>query len=325
MLNLFDNAAPVVLAPMSGVTDIPFRRLVRRFGVDLTVTEMVASKAVVRAQRKTLRMAEGHEGESPLTVQIAGRDPNVIADAARIARDRGADMVDINMGCPVKKVVKDEAGAALMRDEILAGRIMERAVRAVDAPVTVKMRMGWDQENRNAPALARIAQESGVAAVTIHGRTRNQFYHGEADWSFIGEVKRAVSIPVIGNGDVVDIDSAIAMLKTSGADGVMIGRGTYGRPWLPAQVRHYLRTGERLPDPSLEERLAIILEHYDAMMEYYGVRSAVRIARKHLGWYSKGLKDSTHFRNRVNREQDPDAVRDALKAFFDPLIEARAA
>ncbi len=316
---------PVILAPMAGVTDRPFRRLVRRFGVDLVVSEMIASKAMVMARDKTLKMAACLTDEHPMAVQIVGNEPEVMADAARFNVDRGAALIDINMGCPAKKIVKGEAGAALMRDERLAGRIMEAVVEAVDVPVTVKMRSGWDDASRNAPKLACIAEESGVAAVTVHGRTRAQFYGGRADWSFIGDVKDAVGIPVIGNGDVASVDDAKAMIETSGADGVMIGRATFGRPWLPGRVRHFLRTGKHLPEPDISEQLSIILGHYDDILTHYGIYGGIRIARKHIGWYSKGLPGSASFRSEVMTLIDADTVRRRIEAFYEPLIQREAA
>ena len=259
-------ANPVLLAPMSGVSDRPFRRLVRRLGAGLVFSEMIASRAVIQANRQTLRMAEAAADEAPLAVQLAGCEPAVMAEAARLNADRGAAVIDINMGCPVKKVVNGDAGSALMKDERLAGEILEAVVQAVEVPVTLKMRTGWDESSRNAPGLARIAESAGVRMVTVHGRTRSQFYAGRADWEFIGEVKRAVGIPVVANGDVRSFDDAAAILEASGADGVMIGRGAYGRPWFPGQVAHFLATGERRPDPPLHEQLAILLHHLDAMV-----------------------------------------------------------
>jgi len=315
----------VILAPMSGVTDMPFRRLVKRFGVGLVVSEMIASKAMIRAARKTLRMATNCADEEPMAVQLAGCEPEVMAEAARLNRDRGARIIDINMGCPVKKVVRGDAGSALMRDEALAGRILSAVVDAVDLPVTLKMRTGWDETSRNAPQLARIAEDCGVKAVTVHGRTRNQFFNGRADWAFIAEVKGAVSIPVIGNGDVASGEDAREMLNRSGADGVMVGRAAYGRPWLPNQIRHFLDTGCRLPDPPLAEQLATVLEHYDVMLEHYGANAGMRAARKHVGWYSKGMPGSAEFRSTVMRMTDPEAVKAAIANFYRPLIERMAA
>lgn len=316
---------PVILAPMSGVSDMPFRRLVKRLGAGLVVSEMIASQAMIRANEKTLKMSSNCAEEHPIAVQLAGCDPDAMALAAKMNEDRGAAIIDINMGCPVKKVTKGDAGAALMKDEVLAGKIIEKVVEAVSLPVTVKMRLGWDNASRNAGNLARIAEESGAVALTVHGRTRNQFYKGQADWQAIGEVKRAVSIPVIGNGDVTTFENATQLLEQSGADGVMIGRGCYGRPWFPGMVAKYFATGVVPASPTLQEQYQIVREHYEMMIEHYGGRGGVRIARKHLGWYSKGLPGSAEFRSEINHIDTAEEVVERIRAFYLPLLEKDAA
>jgi tRNA-dihydrouridine synthase B len=316
---------PVILAPMSGVTDLPFRRIVKQQGAALVVSEMIASQAAIRETRQSLTMAQSCPEEQPMAVQLAGCDPHVMAEAAKLNADRGACLIDINFGCPVKKVVGGHAGSALMRDELHAARILEATVRAVDLPVTLKMRTGWDDRSRNAPRLARIAEACGIRMITVHGRTRCQFYAGSADWRFIAEVKAAVAIPVIANGDITSLDDADRALAESAADGVMVGRGCYGRPWFAAQVIDWLRHRRRNPDPPLAAQYAIVLGHYDAMLSHYGSDTGLRIARKHLAWYSKGLPGSAEFRAAVNQCAEVARVKALLRAFYEPLIEREAA
>ena len=314
---------PVILAPMSGVTDLPFRRLARDLGAGLVVSEMIASWAMIRENKATLRMSE-LDGR-PSSLQLAGCDPVAMAEAARIAVGRGADIVDINFGCPVKKVaVGQMAGSALMRDEVLAARLLEATARAVEVPVTLKMRMGWDHQSLNAPRLARIAAESGITMLTVHGRTRQMFYTGTADWDFIAEVKAASPLPVIANGDIISEDDAVEALRRSGADGVMIGRGCYGRPWLTAAIAHYLSTGERRPEPDLAMQKHILLRHYDAMLSHFGTEPGLRLARKHIAWYSRGLTGSAEFRASIMRCAEVPAVLELIDRFYDPLIERGA-
>jgi tRNA-dihydrouridine synthase B len=285
---------------------------------------MIASWAMVRENRNTLRMAALDEA-GPNSIQLAGCDPAAMAEAARIAVARGADLVDINFGCPVKKVAQGQnAGSALMRDEIAAARILEAVVRAVDVPVTLKMRMGWDHASLNAPRLAVIAQSCGIRMIAVHGRTRQMFYTGTADWDFIREVKNAVSLPVIANGDILTEEDAAEALRRSGADGVMIGRGCYGRPWFLNQVIAFLTTGTRLPDPSLEHQRHIVIEHYRAMRAHYGEEPGMRLARKHLSWYSRGLACAAEFRATVTRLTDTAIVEDLVNRFFDRAIASGA-
>jgi tRNA-dihydrouridine synthase B len=307
----------VILAPMSGVTDLPFRKLVKTFGAGLVISEMVASRAMIVESRQSLqRCAIIHDDATSACVQLAGCEPEVIAESAKMNEDMGAKIIDLNFGCPAKKVVGGYSGSALMRDEKLAAKIFKATVKAVKVPVTVKMRTGWDEHRKNAPILAKIAEDCGIRMITIHGRTRAQFYSGNADWEFIRTVKEVVKIPVIANGDITDFTNAKEALKQSGADGVMVGRGAYGKPWLIAQIAHYLKTGEEKPAPSIAEQLSIILSHYEAILEYYGSTTGVPIARKHIGWYSSGLPNSAEFRGAVNLMNDHIAVKEKIIEFY---------
>jgi tRNA-dihydrouridine synthase B len=318
-------ASPVILAPMTAVTDLPFRRAVKRYGAGLTVSEMIASQAMIRETRQSLQKSLWDPSEEPVSMQLAGCEPHVMAEAAKLNEQRGAAIIDINMGCPVRKVVNGWAGSALMRDLKGAAAIIEATVKAVKVPVTLKTRMGWDHNSLNAPELARIAQDLGVQMITIHGRTRCQMYKGEADWAFVRKVKDAVSVPVIVNGDINTLEDSREALRQSGADGVMIGRGAYGRPWFLAQAMAELTGAGRRPDPSLDEQLETMLQQYEEMLELYGTHTGVNLARKHIGWYTKGLPGSAELRNTLNQQDDPATVVRMLREFYAPWLARSAA
>ena len=308
------------VAPMAGVTDRPFRQLCKKLGAGLAVSEMVTSNSLLYGSAKTKRRAN-HEGEvAPISVQIAGADPAMMAEAAKYNADRGAQIIDINMGCPAKKVCNVMAGSALLQHEALVGKILTAVVNAVpDTPVTLKIRTGWNIDNKNAPSILRIAEESGIRALAIHGRTRCQQYRGEAEFDTVAAVKAAARIPVIANGDITTPEKARAVLDKTGADGVMIGRAAQGRPWIFREIEHYLSTGEKLPPPAVTEIQSILLEHLEDLYGFYGTETGVRVARKHISWYTKGLIGSAAFRHQMNRLDDIDAQRGMVNDFFQSL------
>jgi tRNA-dihydrouridine synthase B len=307
------------VAPMAGVTDRPFRQLCKRFGAGLAVSEMVASNSLLWGSEKTRRRAN-HDGEaSPVSVQIAGADPQMMADAARYNVDQGAQIIDINMGCPAKKVCNAAAGSALLRDEPLVGRILDAVASAVDVPVTLKFRTGWDRQNRNALAVARIAGNAGIRLLSIHGRTRACGYTGHAEYDTIREVKAASSLPVIANGDITTPEEARHVLEYTGADGVMIGRAAQGRPWIFREIEHFLATGEKLPAPLVSEIRAVLIEHLHDLYAFYGLARGVKVARKHISWYTKGLAGSAGFRHRMNRLETGEEQLEAVERFFEEL------
>ena len=316
---------PVVLAPMAGVTDKPFRVLCKQLGAGLCVSEMTtADPRLWRTQKSRLR--RDHEGEpAPVSVQIAGYDPHMLAEAARFNVDHGAQLIDINMGCPAKKVCKVDAGSALLRDEPLVARILEAVVSAVEVPVTLKIRTGWDRDHRNGLTIARIAEASGISALAVHGRTRADLYQGEAEYDTIAAIKAAVRIPVLANGDICSPEKAARVLQATGADAVMIGRAAQGRPWIFREIAHYLATGLRLPPPTPAEACAVLVRHLGHLHDFYGEVPGVRIARKHLGWYCKDHPGADAFRAAVNAATSADEQLRLTRAHFAGLEAAHAA
>jgi tRNA-dihydrouridine synthase B len=308
---------PVLLAPMSGVSDLPFRRLVSSFGVGLLFTEMVASKIIQKQSAKMLGIARTAPNDPPTVVQLLGRDSALMGDAALLCQDLGASMIDINLGCPARKVVGGAAGSALMRDKALVQKIISSVVAAVNIPVSIKMRTGWDMKTRNAPELAKLAEDCGVKMITVHGRTRCQFYNGNADWEFIGEVVDTVSIPVIGNGDISTVMDAKKMLRVSGCSGVMVGRGCQGKPWFPSHIIHYLRTGAHLAEPSHQTKIKAIFRHLDEMLTFYGLDRGMRIARKHLGWYGRVLLLSEKTRKLILQASNTKTIYSLLETAIE--------
>ncbi|MBN8239392.1 tRNA dihydrouridine synthase DusB [Marinobacter hydrocarbonoclasticus] len=310
---------PLIVAPMAGVTDRPFRLLCRRMGAGLAVSEMVIADSKLWHTRKS-RTRLNHEGEpEPRSVQIAGGDPEMLADAARQNAEFGAQIIDINMGCPAKKVCNKAAGSALMKDEKLVREILEAVVKAVDVPVTLKMRTGWDRDNRNAPVIARMAEDAGIQALAVHGRTRADKYNGDAEYDTIAEVKASVGIPVFANGDITTPEKARQVLSHTGADGLLIGRGAQGRPWIFREILHYLETGEHLPQTPMDEVERILAGHLEELHRFYGELMGVRIARKHVGWYLQSHDDSKQFRQRFNAIDDALEQKDSIAQYFAGL------
>ena len=311
----------LIVAPMAGVTDRPFRQLCKTMGAGMAVSEMVASNSLLWGSEKTRRRAN-HDGEvDPISVQIAGADPGMLAEAARYNVDQGAQIIDINMGCPAKKVCNVMAGSALLKDEPLVGRILDAVVGAVNAPVTLKIRTGWDRGNRNAIQIARTAERAGIQALAIHGRTRACGFSGEAEYDTIAAVKAEVGIPVIANGDISTPERVKAVLKHTGADGVMIGRAAQGRPWMFREILHYLATGEHLPPPEVDEIHRVLIAHMNELYQFYGEYTGVRVARKHISWYTKGLAGSAAFRHAMNQLESSASQLAAVNEFFTQLAE----
>ncbi len=313
------------LAPMAGVTDRPFRSLCRRLGAGMAASEMVSSNSLLWGSKKTLRRADHNGEEDPRAVQIVGSDPTMMAQAARCNVDNGAQIIDINMGCPAKKICNVYAGSALMQNEKLVAEILEAVVKSVEVPVTLKIRTGWDRANRNGVTIARVAEDSGIQALAVHGRTRTDAFQGEAEYDTIAAIKTAVKIPVIANGDIGTPEKAAFVLARTGADGLMIGRAAQGNPWIFREIAHYLATGEKLAPPPVAEVRDTLLDHLETLYAFYGEYSGVRMARKHISWYSKGLRDGAAFRHRVNQVETRETQLAMVREFFDVQASTMAA
>ena len=309
------------LAPMAGVTDRPFRQLCRKLGAGMAVSEMITANKALWASKKSLLRAN-HEGEpEPRSVQIAGADPQMMAEAARHNVAEGAHIIDINMGCPAKKVCNVMAGSALLQHEKLVGEILEAVVNAVDVPVTLKIRTGWDCDNRNGVRIARIAEDAGIQALAVHGRTRADAYKGDAEYDTIAEIKSRIAIPVIANGDIASPEKALLVLQKTGADGLMIGRAAQGNPWIFRQILHFLQTGDNLPEPAVTEVQQILISHLNTLYDFYGEYSGVRMARKHIAWYSKGLRNGNAFRQQMNTLEKAEQQLAFTDGFFAQLAD----
>ena len=314
----------LLLAPMAGVTDKPFRQLCRMYGAGLAVSEMVASDPALWNTKKSQLRLNHYEEESPRAVQIVGADPQAMAQAAKYNADLGAQIIDINMGCPAKKVCNVFSGSALMQDEILVTKILESVVAAIDIPVTLKLRTGWNKENKNAVKIARIAEDSGIQMLTVHGRTRACGFKGEAEYQTIKQVKAHVSIPVIANGDITSPEKAADVLQATGADGIMLGRAALGNPWIFREINNYMQTGEQMARPSPEDIRQVVLQHLNGLYELYGEYTGVRVARKHVGWYSKYLEDGEVLRSRVNKTESVERQLLVVKNYFNAINNGEA-
>jgi tRNA-dihydrouridine synthase B len=311
----------IVVAPMAGVTDRPFRQLCKKYGAGMAVSEMVTSNSLLYGSSKTIRRAN-HEGEvDPISVQIAGADPKMMAEAAEYNADKGAQIIDINMGCPAKKICNVMAGSALLQNEALVKKILESVVKASPVPVTLKIRTGWDKQHKNAINIAKIAESSGIQALAIHGRTRACHYTGEAEYETIAAVKNEINIPVIANGDITTPEKALEVLKQTSADGVMIGRAAQGRPWIFREIDHFIKTGNHLMPPTIDEVEKTTLEHVIDLYDFYGEESGLRVARKHISWYTKGFKNSAMFRSKMNTIDNTSEQINYIKEFFQSLKE----